>query len=201
MAETAPAARTRCATNAHRSGSRRWSPCSPSKPGLGVQRGQIVVGLEGAVLVGRLAPRNVDGAGDMPRRAALCSCGRCAGARILPENSSGERTSTRFFSPIAAMTSSRNARMVLSCCLGGVAGRRRGSPRRWTAALPSSSHFLRPPSSSLTVVVAVQLEVPVRVGGEPVVVAAVEDHGVVVARCRWSDSSFENCWRVDEVAA
>ena len=27
---------------------------------------------------------------------------------------------------------------------------------------------------------AVQLEVPVRVGGEPVVVAAVEDHGVVV---------------------
>jgi hypothetical protein len=29
--------------------------------------------------------------------------------------------------------------------------------------------------------VAVQLEVPVRVGGEPVVVAAVEDHGVVVA--------------------
>ena len=84
--------------------------------GLGVELGQVLVGLEGAVLVGRLAPRHVDRAGDVPGRW-LCSCGRCAGARILPENSSGERTSTRFFVPMAAMTSSRNARMLLSGAL------------------------------------------------------------------------------------
>ena len=57
----------------------------------------------------------------------------------------------------------------------------------------SSSHFLRPPSSSLTSCVAVELEVPVGVGGEPVVVAAVEHDGVVVARRRGSDSSASNC--------
>src|SRR5882757_1380039 len=39
--------------------------------GLGVQLGEIVVGLEGAVLVGRLAPRHVDGARDVPRPLAL----------------------------------------------------------------------------------------------------------------------------------
>src|SRR5690349_6914601 len=38
---------------------------------LGVQLGQILVRLEGAVLVGRLAPRNVDRAGDMPWPLAL----------------------------------------------------------------------------------------------------------------------------------
>src|SRR3954451_8021771 len=39
--------------------------------GLGVQLGQVLIRLERAVLVGRLAPRNVDGAGDMPRALAL----------------------------------------------------------------------------------------------------------------------------------
>ena len=110
----------------------------------------------------------------------LCSCGRCAGARILPENSSGERTSTRFFSPMAAMTSSRNARMVLSGVLGGVAGRRpvhRVGGQRPAVELP----LLAAAVEQLDLVVPVQLEVPVRVCGEPVVVAAVEDHGVVVA--------------------
>src|SRR5215218_7992620 len=79
----------------------------------------------------------------------LCSCGRCAGARILPENSSGERTSTRFFSLIAAMTSSRNARMLLSGAFAvyEVDGR---SGTSVTRGRPSSSHFLRPPSRSLT---------------------------------------------------
>src|SRR5664280_3389031 len=40
-----------------------------------------------------------------------CSCGRCAGANSLPENSSGDRTSIKFCSPMAAITSSRKARM------------------------------------------------------------------------------------------
>src|SRR5215213_8599801 len=39
--------------------------------GPGVQLAQVLVGLERAVLVGRLAPRNVDGARDMPWTLAL----------------------------------------------------------------------------------------------------------------------------------
>src|SRR5690349_23016983 len=39
--------------------------------GLRVQLGQVVVRLEGAVLVGRLAPRNIDGAGGVPGALAL----------------------------------------------------------------------------------------------------------------------------------
>ena len=54
--------------------------------------------------------------GTCPARCA-CSCGRWAGARRRPAYSSGERTSTRFWVPMAATTSSRNARMVLSCAL------------------------------------------------------------------------------------
>src|SRR3954469_3934336 len=78
-----------------------------------------------------------------------CSCGRCAGASSLPENSSGERTSIRFLLPIAAMVSSRNARIEVSCSLAWywVAGRDTAS---LDSSRPSSSHFLRPPSSSLT---------------------------------------------------
>src|SRR6195952_1222036 len=39
--------------------------------GLGVQLGQCLVGLEGAVFVGSPAPRHVDGAGDVARGLAL----------------------------------------------------------------------------------------------------------------------------------
>jgi hypothetical protein len=48
--------------------------------------------------------------------------------------------------------------------------------------------------------VAVQLEVPVGVGGEPVVVAAVEDHGVVVADALVGQELLE-ALLVDEVTA
>jgi hypothetical protein len=48
--------------------------------------------------------------------------------------------------------------------------------------------------------VAVELEVPVRVGREPVVVAAVEDHGVVVADAPLGQQRLE-LGLVDEVAA
>ena len=47
---------------------------------------------------------------------------------------------------------------------------------------------------------AVQLEVPVGVGGEPVVVAAVEDHGVVVGDAALGEQRLE-AHLVDEVAA
>jgi hypothetical protein len=48
--------------------------------------------------------------------------------------------------------------------------------------------------------VAVELEVPVRVGGEPVVVAPVEDDGVVVADAARGQQRLEGAL-VDEVAA
>src|SRR4051812_16717735 len=77
-----------------------------------------------------------------------CSCGRCAGASSLPLNSSGDRTSTRFFTPIDATTSSRNARMSLfgSFATYDVCDRCGTSS---TSSRLSSSHFFRPPSSSL----------------------------------------------------
>ena len=52
----------------------------------------------------------------------------------------------------------------------------------------------------LDVVVAVELEVPVGVGGEPVVVAAVEHHGVVVGDALGAQQRLE-LLLVDEVAA
>ena len=51
----------------------------------------------------------------------------------------------------------------------------------------------------LDVLVAVQLEIPVRVGGEPVVVAAVQDHGVVVGDAAVAEQLGE-LLGVDEVA-
>ena len=80
-----------------------------------------------------------------------CSFGRWAGASSLPENSSGERTSTRFCAPMAATTSSRKARMEVSCALAlySVFGRS-GTSSPGTSSRASSSHFLRPPSRSLT---------------------------------------------------
>ena len=107
---------------------------SPVETGLLVQFGEVVVGPEGAVLVGGLAPRHVDGAGDVAGTLALL-LRQVRGARILPENSSGLRTSTRFLTPMAAMVSSRKARIELSDrrrrCTGGGAGHgvgRQGRP-------------------------------------------------------------------------
>jgi hypothetical protein len=91
----------------------------------------------------------------------------------------GLRTSTRFFEPMEAMTSSRKARID------------RSAPSRcsWWSALrdvldelaPVELPLLAPAVEQLDVRVAVQLELPVGVGGEPVVVAAVQHDGVVVA--------------------
>ncbi len=62
----------------------------------------------------------------------------------------GERTSTRLALPIAAITSSRNARIEVSGAeaLYSVAGGR--VTVSFDSSRPSSSHFLRPPSMSLT---------------------------------------------------
>ncbi len=69
--------------------------------------------------------------------------------------------------------------MLLSGALARV--RRRGPRHRVLRQRPPVElPLLAATVEQLDVVVAVQLEVPVGVGGEPVVVAAVEDHGVVV---------------------
>ncbi len=82
-----------------------------------VQLRELLVGLEGAVVVVADFDQGMLRAlGTWPGRWD-CSCGRCAGASSLPLNSSGERTSTRFLVPIASTTSSRKARMAVSCGL------------------------------------------------------------------------------------
>ena len=136
--------------------------------------------------------------GMWPARWA-CSCGRWAGASSRPANSSGERTSTRFCVPIAATTSSRKARIEVSWSLalyavvarvGELVGQLAG------VELP----LLAAAVEELDVCVAVELEVPVGVGGEPVVVAAVEDDGVVVGDAALGQQGLE-ALLVDEVAA
>ena len=136
--------------------------------------------------------------GMWPARCA-CSCGRCAGASSRPAYSSGLRTSTRFLTPIASTVSSRNARIEWSCscavydvrlALGQLVGQLAG------VELP----LLAPAVEQLDVLVAVELEVPVGVGGEPVVVAAVEHDGVVVGDAPLGQQRLE-LLLVDEVAA
>ena len=80
---------------------------------------------------------------------------------------------------MAAMTSSRKARIAVfgAAAVYDVAGRSdRVGDQRAAVELP----LLAAAVEQLDVLVAVELEVPVRVRGEPVVVAAVEDDGVVV---------------------
>ncbi len=116
--------------------------------------------------------------GMCPARCA-CSCGRWAGASSRPAYSSGLRTSTRFWVPIAATTSSRKARIEASCSVAvyDVASRLGRSDGQLAGVeLP----LLAAAVEELDVLVAVELEVPVGVGREPVVVAAVQHDGVVV---------------------
>jgi hypothetical protein len=77
---------------------------------LAVQLVELLVGAEGAVVGGRLAPRDVDGGRHVAGPLGLL-LRQVRGALILPLNSSGLRTSTRFLEPIEAMTSSRKARI------------------------------------------------------------------------------------------
>ena len=100
---------------------------------------------------------------------------------------------------MASMTSSRNARIAVVGCRRGVrlvAGRLTGvGGQRAAVELP----LLAAAVEQLDVLVAVQLEVPVGVRGEPVVVAAVEDHGVVVGDAAVGQQLGE-LLLVDEVA-
>ena len=140
----------------------------------------------------------LDAVGMWPARCA-CSCGRWAGASSRPAYSSGLRTSTRFWVPIAATTSSRNARIEWSC--SWAVYWRGGAVRQLLGQLAGVElPLLAAAVEQLDVLVAVQLEVPVGVRGEPVVVAAVEDDGVVVADAALGEQRLE-LLLVDEVAA
>ena len=99
---------------------------------------------------------------------------------MRPAYSSGERTSIRFSLPIESRTSWRNARIVASCgwaeyFVAGRAGTSVTSSRR--VQLP----LLAPAVEQLGGGVSVELEVPVGVRGEPVVVAPVQHDRLVVA--------------------
>ena len=105
-----------------------------------------------------------------------CSCGRWSGASFSPRNSSGERTSTNPVSvPTLDTTSSRKART--SGCSSprntwlGRLIRRHLADQLATLELP----LLPAAVQQLHSVEATQLQEPIRVGGEPVVVPAVED--------------------------
>src|SRR4051794_28402214 len=145
---------------------------------LGVQLGQVLIGLERAVLVGRLAPRNVDGARDMPRALALLLRQVRGSEDLAGELVGGAHVDQVLLVDGRDDLVAERADGVVRV-LGGVA-RLRPCHRvggQWASVeLP----LLAATVEQLDLVMAVQLEVPVRVCGEPVVVAAVEDHGVVV---------------------
>ena len=133
-----------------------------------------------------------------PARCA-CSCGRWAGASSRPAYSSGLRTSTRFLTPIASTVSSRNARIEVSCsCAVYDVFSRDGRLVRELAAVELP--LLAAAVEQLHVLVAVELEVPVGVRGEPVVVAAVQHHGAVVGDTAVGEQRLE-LLLVDEVTA
>src|SRR5271166_6096551 len=169
----------------------------PVQTGAGVELGQVVVGLEGAVLVGRFTPRHVDRAGDVAGPLALLLrqvrrredlAGELVGGAhvdqildvdgrddLVPEGSDGVVRRSR-----------------------GVGGGRPGD-RVGRQRAPIELPLLAAAVEQLDFLVAVQLEIPVRVGGEPVVVAAIEDHGVVVGYAPVGQQ-FGELLRVDEVA-
>ena len=120
----APGARTRCARSARRCGSTRWCPCR--RRGRRRRRSwrSSSSDLNVPSSLAALYHGTLIAVGMWPARCA-CSCGRWAGASRRPANSSGLRTSTRFFAPMAATTSSRKARIDRSgsCATYWVAGR------------------------------------------------------------------------------
>src|SRR3984885_1005484 len=150
----------------------------PVQTSVGVQLGQVGVGLEGAVLVGGLAPGHVDRAGDVAGPLALLL--RQMGRR---QDLAGELVGGAHVDQV--LCADRGQHLVAECAdgvvrlLGRVAG---GGPvhRLGRKLPPIELPLLAATVEQLDVLVAVQLEIPVGVAREPVVVAAVEDHGVVV---------------------
>ncbi len=162
-----------------------------STPASRVDLLELVVGLKVPSSLAALHHGTFAEVGMWPPRW-LCSCGRCAGASSRPAYSSGDADVDEVLdAPIAATTSSRKARMLRVLLLRRVGGRRAVDDvvgQLAAVELPLLAAAVEQPD----VLVAVELEVPVGVRGEPVVVAAVEHDGVVVGDALL-DSSASNC--------
>src|SRR5579875_404991 len=170
----------------------------PVQAGVGVQLGQLFVGLEGAVLVGGFAPRHVDRAGNVTGPLALFLRQVCRRQDLAGKLVGGTDVDQ-------VLDVDRGQNLVAECpdrvvgLLGAVGGGRTVhllARQRAAVQLP----LLAAAVEQLDLVVPVELEVPVGVGGEPVVVAAVEDHGVVVGDAAITQQLGE-LLGVDEVAA
>src|SRR5260370_19998511 len=163
-----------------------------------VQRAQRVIGLERAVFLGGLRPRDVLRGRDGP--AAL---GLLLWTVRRSEEPGGDLVRRADVDQVALadrgdhLVPERADRLVL---LASVVARLRPlrHVRHQLAGLELP--LLAPAVEELDVLVPVQPEVPVRVGGEPVVVAAVEDHGVVAGNAPPGQQGLE-AGLVHEIAA
>src|SRR6266487_5749072 len=144
---------------------------------IAVELAQVVVGLEGSVIVGGLRPRHVLGRGHVPAalRLLLRQMRRC-------KQPAGELIGRADIDQVEVADGGQD--LVAECpdravLLLGAVGRR--LPLRHVGDHVTRVEFplLAAAVEQLDVAVPVQLEVPVGVCGEPVVVAAVQDHGVV----------------------
>src|SRR4051812_30529540 len=166
--------------------------------GVGVEGAELLVALERAVLVGRLAPGHVDRARDVPGAlGALLRQVRggdeLAGELVGRADVDQVLLADRVHDLVAERAD--GGVLLAGLVLAGRPGDGVGGQRA-AVELP----LLAAAVDELDVGVAVQLEVPVGVGGEPVVVAAVEDHGVVVADAALGQQLLE-LLAADEVAA
>src|SRR6476469_3738438 len=166
--------------------------------GGAIERTQLVVRLERAVFVSRLAPRDVDCGRDVPGPLSL----------LLREMSrsqepAGELVRGPHIDQI--LDADCVDRLVAECTDRGVLIGRGVRGRRpldgLLGQLPSVElPLLATAVEQLHVLVPVQLEIPVRVRREPVVVTAIEHHGVVVADTAFAEQLLE-LFFADEVPA
>ena len=153
-----------------------------------VQLAELVGRFERPVVVGRLGPRDVRGAGDVPGDLGLLLRKMVGRQLLAPEllgradvdepvdRDLGEHLVAERADLVAVRSGDRSP-------VAGWLGTSCVSSRL------SSSHFLRPPFSELHVVEPTELQDPVRVRREPVVVPAVQDDGRAVAHAGRDSSS------------
>ena len=165
----------------------------------GVELAQLVGGLEGAVLLHRLRPRDRGRAGDVAGalRALLLVAGhRDQLARELLRRAHvdepGARVERRAAPRRAWRGSRRRPAARVNCCALVARHVGAGRPALGDPLLARAVHQLH-------VVVAVVLQVPVRVGREPVVAVAVEHDRVVVGDAAAAEQLAE-LLRAEEVA-
>src|SRR6476659_7739447 len=157
--------------------------------GGAIERTQLVVRLERPVFVSRLAPRDVDGSRDVPGPLGLLLREMSRSQEPAGELVRGPHIDQILDADcVDRLVAERTDRGVL---IGrGVRG------RRPSVELP----LLATAVEQLHVLVPLQLEIPVRVRREPVVVAAIKHHGVVVADTAFAEQLLE-LFLADEVPA